>query len=136
MSTYYVPGPGLGCLPTSFHLSPEKQVYPTQCTAEETEAQRWEGVFNPGLTPLHPSRDSQSAEDQEGLSRGAAGGQEVGGALTEALHEIHAEDLAGSLGPEVVTGNVFTVAATEHQLVAVFLLPRFQILVGQDPLFV
>lgn len=60
----------------------------------------------------------------------------MGRALTEALHEIRAEDLAGSLGPEVVTGDVFTVAATEHQLVAVFLLPRFQILVGQDPLFV
>lgn len=60
----------------------------------------------------------------------------MGGALTEALHEIHAEDLAGPLGPEVIAGDVFTVTATQHQLVPVFLLLRFQILVGQDPLFV
>lgn len=46
----------------------------------------------------------------------------MGGALTEALHGIRAEDLAGSLGPEVVTGNVLTVAPTEHQPVAVFFL--------------
>lgn len=52
-------------------------------------------------------------------SQGGARGQEVGRALTEALHGIRAEDLAGSLRPEVVTGNIFTVAPTEHQLVAV-----------------
>lgn len=50
----------------------------------------------------------------------------MGRALTEALHGIRAEDLAGSFGPEVVTGNVFTVAPTEHQLVAVFFLLRFR----------
>lgn len=71
----------------------------------------------------------------EGLDSlwGGVGGQEVGRALTEALHGIRAEDLAGPLRPEVVTGNIFTVAPTEHQLVAVFFLLRFQILVGQDP---
>lgn len=68
-------------------------------------------------------------------SQGGARGQEIGRALTEALHGIRAEDLAGSLRPEVVTGNIFTVAPTEHQLVAVFFLLRFQILVGQDPSF-
>lgn len=66
---------------------------------------------------------------------GGVGGQEVGRALTEALHGICAEDLAGPLWPEVVTGKVFTVAPTEHQLVAVFFLLRFQILMRQDPLF-
>lgn len=72
------------------------------------------------------------AEGLDGLW-GGVGGQEVGRALTEALHGIRAEDLAGPLRPEVVTGNIFTVAPTEHQLVAVFFLLRFQILVGQDP---
>lgn len=48
----------------------------------------------------------------------------MGRALTEALHEVCAEDLAGPLRPEIVTGNVFTVAPTEHQLVAVFFLLR------------
>ena len=59
----------------------------------------------------------------------------MGGALTEALHGIRAEDLAGALGSEVVTGNVFAVTPTEHQLVVVFFLLRFHILVGQHPLF-
>lgn len=58
------------------------------------------------------------------------GGFEVGRALTEALHGIRAEDLAGPLRPEVVTGNIFTVTPTEHQLVAVFFLLRSQILMG------
>lgn len=108
---------------------------PPLCTAEETEAQGWEGVFTLDLTPIHPSRLSQLAEGRAGLSLGAAAGQEVGGALTEALHGIRAEDLAGSLGPEVVTGNVLAVAPTEHQPVAVFFLLRFHVLVGQRPLF-
>lgn len=67
---------------------------------------------------------------------GGSGGREVGRALTEALHGIRAEDLVGPLRPEVVTGDIFTVASTEHQLVAVFFLLRFQILLGEDPLFV
>ena len=54
----------------------------------------------------------------------------MGRVLTEALHGIRAEDLAGPLGPEVVTGNVFTVTPAEHQPVAVLLLLRFQILTG------
>lgn len=54
----------------------------------------------------------------------------MGRALTEALHGVCAEDLAGPLWPEVVTGNVFTVASTEHQPVAVFFLLRSQILAG------
>lgn len=78
---------------------------------------------------------SQLAEGWEGAG-GGAGGQDMGGELTEALHGIRAEDLAGPLGPEVVTGNIFTVTPTEHQPVAVFFLLRFQILTGQDPLFV
>lgn len=78
---------------------------------------------NSPIVPLPVGR-----EPGEGL------GDEVGLALTEALHGIRAEDLAGSLGPEVVTGNVFTVAPTEHQPVAVFFLLGVQILVGQDPL--
>lgn len=60
----------------------------------------------------------------------------MGRVLTEAPHGIRAEDLAGPLRPEVVTGNIFTVAPTEHQLVAVFFLLRLPILMGQDLLFV
>ena len=53
--------------------------------------------------------------------------------LTQALHGVHAEDLAGPLGPEVVTGYVLTVTATEHQPVAVLFLPRFQVLQVRTP---
>lgn len=56
-----------------------------------------------------------------------------GRVLTQAPHGIPAEDLAGPLGPEVVTGNIFTVALTEHQLVAVFFLLRFQISWAKTP---
>ena len=53
--------------------------------------------------------------------------------LTQALHGVRAEDLAGPLGPEVVTGYVLTVTATEHQPVAVLFLPRFQVLQVRTP---
>jgi hypothetical protein len=56
----------------------------------------------------------------ERWGRGSAGCR----VLTEALHGVCAEDLAGPLGPEVVTGSILTVTPTEHQLVAVFLLLR------------
>lgn len=46
--------------------------------------------------------------------------------LTQALHGVRAEDLAGPLRPEVVTGYVLTVTATEHQPVAVLFLLRCQ----------
>lgn len=116
--------------------SPEEQLYPLPLVAEDTEAQRGKGVFNSGLSDSKSTQPcpSQVAEGLDG-SRGGDGRQEVGRALTEALHGIRAEDLAGPLRPEVVTGNMFTVAPTEHQLVAVFFLLRFQILMGQDPLF-
>lgn len=57
----------------------------------------------------------------------------MGRTLTEALHGVRAEDLAGSLGPEVVTSNIFTVASAEHQLIPVFLLLRFQSLMSDSP---
>lgn len=57
----------------------------------------------------------------------------MGRTLTEALHGVRAEDLAGSLGPEVVTSNIFTVTSAEHQLIPVFLLLRFQSLVSDSP---
>lgn len=59
----------------------------------------------------------------------------MGRTLTEALHGVRAEDPAHPLRPEVVAGNIFTVAPAEHQLVAVFFLLRFHILMGQGPLF-
>ena len=74
---------------------------------------------------MYPIMPSQQAAGPDG-SRGGTGGQEVGRVLTEALHGVRAEDLAGPLGPEVVTGNIFTVTPTEHHLVAVFFLLRFQ----------
>lgn len=50
----------------------------------------------------------------------------AGRILTEALHGVRAEDLAGPLGAEVVTSDILTVASAEHQLISVFLLLRFQ----------
>lgn len=58
----------------------------------------------------------------------------MGRALTQTLHGVHAENLAGPLGPEVVASNIFTVASTEHQLIPVFLLQRFQNLISDIPL--
>lgn len=58
----------------------------------------------------------------------------MGRTLTEALHGIRAEDLAGPLRPEVVTRNIFTVASTKHQLIPVFLLLGFQNLMSDRPL--
>lgn len=88
-----------------------------------------EGVLTQApLTPNPPTAPSRLAK-----SLGAPGRvwrREVGRPLTEALHGIRAEDLVGPLRPEVVTGNIFTVASTEHQLVAVFFLLRSQILLG------
>lgn len=46
--------------------------------------------------------------------------------VCQALHGVRAEDLAGPLRPEVVTGYVLTVTATEHQPVAVLFLLRCQ----------
>ena len=58
----------------------------------------------------------------------------MGRALTQTLHGVRAENLAGPLGPEVVASNIFTVASTEHQLIPVFLLLRFQNLISDSPL--
>lgn len=57
----------------------------------------------------------------------------MGRALTQTLHGVRAENLAGPLGPEVVASNIFTVASTEHQLIPVFLLLRFQSLLSDSP---
>lgn len=133
MSTYYVPGPG--SFPYSSHLILRGRCIPPSI-AEETEAQRGKGVFNPGLSDSKsiPACPSQLAKGLDS-SRGGAGGQEVSRTLTEALHGVRAEDPAGPLWPEVVAGNIFTVAPAEHQLVAVLFLLRFHILMGQGPLF-
>lgn len=56
----------------------------------------------------------------------------MGRTLTEALHGVCAEDLAGPLGPEVVASNVLTVASAKHQLIPVFLLLRFRNLVSDS----
>ena len=56
----------------------------------------------------------------------------VGVTLTEALHWVCGDYLAGPLGAEVVTGDVLTVASAEHQLIPVFLLLRFQNLMSDS----
>lgn len=69
-----------------------------------------------------------------GIFPGGCGGGEApaGGTLTEALHGVRAEDLAGPLGAEVVTSDILTVASAEHQLIPVFLLLGCQNLVSDS----